>query len=440
MIVVETSPERQAEKTYIAEILLGRLLGLSYRMQWRPKAKEYTIMAPGGQFLTMPDLFFSQNAHSSYWNNAANIPSTVQYSNDSPNWASLWGQARIRKESPQHLHIESDLFAAAFFMLTRWEERALPHRDAYGRFPASASLSAQNGLLDRPLVHEWAELIGQCLRQSGYRLPEILPSKTEIELSCDVDHPRLWERPWRRLRTIGGSLLRPQPLQNALFWLKRNPNAPADPYDTFDTLMDWAERRNGQMTFHFLGERPKRQDCWYDLNDPYVREVMRRIDRRSHQIGFHPSREAALDEQQFSIELAGLRRVSPQPVQEARWHYLCFSAPETWTMLEKHGFNTDATAGYPDGEGFRTGMCLPFPVFDVENSRALNLIERPLIAMDVTLAQYRRYSPEQMRRRLDVLLAQCRQHRGQLTLLWHNSSLHTAYWRPYWLALERWGC
>jgi hypothetical protein len=87
--------------------------------------------------------------------------------------------------------------------------------------------------------------------------------------------------------------------------------------------------------------------------------------------------------------------------------------------------------GYPEAEGFRCGICHDFPVFDLKSRTQLPLRELPLIAMDVTLAMYRGYTPAQAASKLQALYNEVKVHNGVFTLLWHNSSWNTAFWEPY---------
>ena len=97
----------------------------------------------------------------------------------------------------------------------------------------------------------------------------------------------------------------------------------------------------------------------------------------------------------------------------------------------------DSTVGYPEHPGFRCGICQDFPVFDFEQRKTLILREKPLAAMDVTLAQYRRWSPERAYDELMNLRRESDKHGGEFVLLWHNSSLagwEWEGWREVWRA------
>jgi hypothetical protein len=54
-----------------------------------------------------------------------------------------------------------DLFAAAFYLVTRYEEYLPFIADRHNRFEASQSVLFKHGLLERPLINEWAEDLKQ---------------------------------------------------------------------------------------------------------------------------------------------------------------------------------------------------------------------------------------------------------------------------------------
>ena len=91
----------------------------------------------------------------------------------------------------------------------------------------------------------------------------------------------------------------------------------------------------------------------------------------------------------------------------------------------------DSTLGYPEAEGFHYGICQDFPVFNFLTRKMLNLREKPLTAMDVTLALYRKYSPETAFEKLQNLRRQTERHGGEFVLLWHNSSWNSYFWADW---------
>ncbi|HMC17387.1 MAG TPA: hypothetical protein VKI18_17255, partial [Albitalea sp.] len=94
--------------------------------------------------------------------------------------------------------------------------------------------------------------------------------------------------------------------------------------------------------------------------------------------------------------------------------------------LDALGLAYDSTLGFPDVAGFRCGTCHAYPMFDLVERRALSLLERPLVLMEVTVI-----APTYMNlghgdaafSLMTGLRDSCRRFGGEFALLWHNSNL-----------------
>jgi len=396
MLTIRTAPTHQPEKEYAFYVLLHEMLGVSYRVEYQANRKHILRIPQGAEF-EFPDEF-------PLLANPATFP---------------------LRPTP------FDPFAAAFYLLSRLEETDLSvERDDHGRFPAAKSKACLGDFLHRPVVNEWAEELWEMLLSYGWR-GERKHRKFRLCISCDVDHPRLWWSTIDRAKTILGALVKRGDPNEAAYWFRNHLFHAKDPYDVFEEWFDLFEENGVTAQFNFMGERPKSSDCWYPLRHPFVLRLMEKIAVRGHQIGFHPSYEAYASEESFQAELESLREVSPLPVTAGRQHYLRFSTPQTWQCWESAGLLEDGTLGYPEAEGFRCGICHDYPVFDVAQRRMLRLRERPLLAMDVSLAWYREYSPEQAIEHLCNLRSTVEKHGGDFSLLWHNSSWNTPFWEDW---------
>lgn len=413
MIRIITSPCWQPEKEYVFHVLLREMLGLEYRVEYE-SVTGHTLRLPNGTVLEIEDWFpildatdnheFAARLSESYL-----VNSPLPHSSNSP---------------------IPDLFATSFFMLTRWEEVASLSRDVHGRFPAEESLAWKQGFLNRPVVNEWADWLWHTLVHLGWR-GERKKRQFQLSISCDVDHPRLWWSYADRVKTLGGAIFKRMDLRETDYWFKNYVFGKIDPYDVFEEWFAIFERNNIVAQFNFMGERPRSSDCWYPLYHPFVQNLIDKIAGRGHNIGFHPSYEAFESQDVFERELASLRKISPVEVTSGRQHYLRFDASKTWQVWVAAGLQEDCTLGYPEAEGFRCGICHDFPVFDTKQRKMLNLREKPLLAMDITLALYRGYTPEQASVVLSTLYSEVRKHGGDFTLLWHNSSWNAAFWEDW---------
>lgn len=418
------------EKEYAVELLMTELPGIEWEIQFTPESSGYLVELPNGCSVSIRDDFFREVG--SDYLSPEFIPdrgANTENPFDQSPLAVLYGEPIFSLEGSCY-YCGLDLFASAYFMATRWEEYVLPFRDEHGRFPADRSLAFRSGWLDRPVVHEWSQLLRQILESLGFNPPE-KQARFRLEISCDVDHPLLWWQSSDWLRTTGGALFRRHSLKEAVYWLKYKMTSNKDPYDVFDEWLEMFEQHQLAAQFNFLSEREHGSDCWYPVRHPFVLEKIREISSRGHKIGLHTSYESFNNTELIAMERTALERITGLSVTSSRAHYLRFGVPDTWRCLHEAGISTDSTAGYPEAEGFRTGMCTSYPVFDFLNRKKLPLQEQPLVAMDVTLALYRRYSPGQALERLFNLKKEVLKYNGTFTLLWHNSSWNTHFWIPW---------
>ena len=413
MIRIITSPCWQPEKEYVFHVLLREMLGLEYRVEYESVAGQ-ALYLPNGKVLEIEDWFPILDA-------SDNREFPIRLS----------GSWLVNSSLPQSSNSPiPDLFAASFFLLTRWEEKASISRDVHGRFPAKESVAWKHGFLNRPVVNEWVDWLWEHLVRCGWQGAR-KKRQFKLSVSCDVDHPRLWWSKAEWVKTLGGAIFKRMDLKEAGYWLRNNVFSKKDPYDVYDEGLDLFEKNNIVAQFNFMGDRPRSSDCWYPLQHPFVQGLIRKIADRGHKIGFHPSYEAFDSQEVFERELASLRKISPIEISSGRQHYLRFDAPQTWQMWEAAGLQEDCTLGYPEAAGFRCGICHDYPVFDTIQRKMLNLREKPLLAMDITLALYRGYTPEKASAILSALRSEVEKHGGDFTILWHNSSWNTAFWEDW---------
>lgn len=414
------------ERTYIVNILFKQFLGLNYTLEIAESAAHpYQITWENKQLLFTSD-FFPKSEQESYLS-PEYLPQISHYQEKNFDTIVLYGKPNI-VWSDSEITCGIDLFGSAFFMLSRWEEYVEKTRDAHGRFPASVSIAYQNNFLHRPIVNEYVELLWKMLQHLGI-LQKRKAWQFKIIPTHDVDLPRLWWNVKDKARSLAGSLLKRRSLKE-FSTLTNSVIKNKDPFDTFDYLMSESEKNGLQSHFFFMSGGTSEKDNHYIISHPEIQNLIQSIHERGHYIGFHPSYNAYNNSEQFGKELDTLQLVSPQPITSGRQHFLCFEVPTTWQIWEQYGMAWESSMTYPEQVGFRCGVCYPFPVFDVLERKALQLIERPLIAMEVSLVQYQKASVDESNLQLQQLKNTVQQYNGELVLLWHNSSLNLQ-WAQY---------
>jgi hypothetical protein len=456
-LLVRAPASYAAERRYILSVLLGERLGLDWRLLEHEDPVWQIVRAGddvGAATLVLPDVLFQTEPRD--WLTAAvlppqplrrlaipqglappesrELPVIFGRSLEEPANGDPW----LGVETPnpgRRAHCGIDLFGAAFFLLTRYEEVVVGDRDRHGRFPAWASLAHQEGFLDRPLVDEMVELLAALVNRLW---PGSVADRSafRVRLSHDVDWP-LGAAGLAAGKVVGScaaDLVRRR--DGRLAWrrwwafLRNDPEI--DPLNTFDQIMQWSEGAGVRSAFYFIAERTAGSiDGAYAVEDPWIRALMRRVHQRGHEIGLHPSYGSYRDPCQIRWEFERLRAVCREEgIDQQTWggrqHFLRWENPTTWRGWEGAGLDYDSTLTFPEVPGFRCGTCHEYQVFDLQARQALRLRERPLIVMEGSLRDYQRlrWSPavEEILRLAEI----CRRHRGDFTLLWHNSMLASA--------------
>ena len=216
------------------------------------------------------------------------------------------------------------------------------------------------------------------------------------------------------------------------------------PYNTFDRLADECESRGLRSALYFIARKtPFGPDAKYGIDDPWIRDLIRRLHARGHEIGLHASFESCSDRMRARHEITALKAMCEQiGVRQSVWgsrqHFLRWKTPQTYATLEFAGLDYDSSMTFAENAGFRCGTCHGFEPFDLIERRVINLVERPLVVMDTTVIDYMGLGTgDAAIEKISTLKQRCRSVKGCFTLLWHNSNLNSAdHWRLLLSALD----
>ena len=340
-----------------------------------------------------------------------------------------------RRDGGYYIHF--DVLGLTYWMLARVEEIDRTDLDIHERFPASSSHAFKYGYLERPIVDEWLHILGQVVHRQWPGL-KVKKHSFKRYVSHDVDRPsRYGFANLKNLaRRMAGDTLRGN-LKGALFgpWVRLNTKTrlhPSDLYNTFDWIMDQSDQHGLTSAFYFICGHTSTMDGEYQIEHHSIRNLLRRIHARGHEIGLHPSYNTYDNPNRLKCELNRLQQVcAEEGVQQTVWggrmHYLRWKHPITLRALADAGICYDSTLGYADHAGFRCGTCMEYMAWDSIEDSAVNIRIRPLVAMECAVLAKRRMALERdcesMEKFLSLMHA-CKAVGGNFSLLWHNSELH----------------
>ena len=430
MLVVKINDRFVPEKRYILETLLHQFLGLEFTLNISPDNVDYELNFNNTTKIIIKecDLFKKHYTHELDYLHLDNIPDSIfKFKNeftDGQELVVLYG-TNVFTKTRNSIISGVDIFASSFYMLTRWEEFVIKERDLHDRFESRNSLAKKFSFLKRPIVNEYVAFLKNMI---SYLTKDAIftERKYEVMISHDVDVPFYWGgNKLKRLVVELLDTLRERSfatLPYRLFsFLKTVLQVEKDPYDTFDYLMHKTEEIGSKSHFFFMSGGTSARDNSYQLTDKKIVDLIQKIVRNKHYIGFHPSYNAYNNQYQFSQELKSLKRTNFNFSLIGREHYLRFEVPKTWQIWSDNNMLWDSTMAYADNIGFRCGSCYEFTVYNILTRKKLSVKEVPLIVMDCSLFDYEKLSEEEAIIMVQELSQLVKLHGGTFTFLWHNS-------------------
>ena len=387
-----TIPQRfYAERKYIIDIFFREFLGVDFQLK-TGQDPFYTISLEKGRII-IEDHFFNHFAGDYLFPSALPLKTEKAVNDFCPeqDMPVLFGNTKlIIQEEADGLCIRTgiDIFAGAFFMLSRWEEYVKTNRDEYERFPVSESLAYQQGFLHRPVVNEYLEFLRKMLIYLGCS-QTMIRHQFRVFPTHDIDFIQYKGGYWKSLGKDIFKYRHVKLIRNKLLQF------PKPVYDTFDFLMDKSDEAGCTSCFYFIAAPDSDKDNTYYLETPAFQKAISKIRQRGHYIGFHAGYETFNNKALFAQQKSDLEKACEAQITSGRQHYLRFSIPDTWQIYEDCGMHEDATLIFPEQPGFRCGTCYSFPVFNIKTRKQLKVRENPLIMMDTTFMYYTRSSPSE---------------------------------------------
>ena len=350
----------------------------------------------------------------------------------------------VYSETDSSIQIPYDILTPSFVLLSRYEEfnvfaLGLVDYDKHDRIPFEGTLAYKYGLVEIPLVDEYAMLLREWL---CFHFPdrfEAVPRTPRIVPTHDIDILYRFKSRFQAWKSIlGRDLLINRDLKMARKSLKEYKKWKTHPYwDPYlRAAVEMLEREQEQHLhpiFFVKATENGHPDATYDVNDPLLQHLIWNVTSRGGQIGLHGSYPSAEHLQYLHKEKQNLSELCDKTISVSRQHYLrTFFAddPNSLDLWRQVGITDDYTLGFAERCGFRCGTCHPYPLYDVRNDRVTNIIEHPLIVMDGTLFDYMKLPVGKAKKLVMKLKQRCFDVEGDFVFLWHNHAT-TREFEPY---------
>ena len=330
----------------------------------------------------------------------------------------------------EHYTVPFDIFAAIFYLLSRYEEY-LPHQtDKHNRYPAKESVLYKQQLLGRPIIDEWVKKFAEKLEEKG-----IVTKKKSFQFLPTYDIDIAWKFKHKSLKQSIGSMFKDlvnfrftaiSERMQVLFFQKN------DPYDTFDWISNLENRKIEKPIIFILAAS---ENTAFDKNILPVKMPMKNLIKRlgkENFIGIHPSFYSDVQADKLIDEKILLEKTIQKPIQISRQHYIKNKIPTCYRQLIAADIKEDYSMGYGTDLGFRAGTSHSFYWFDLENNNTTNLKIHPFCFMDTTAHFELKLWPTEAFEQLNSIAKKVKNTNGKLITIFHNSSLGSdKQWRDW---------
>ncbi|MFP5040611.1 DUF7033 domain-containing protein [Parasediminibacterium sp. JCM 36343] len=338
-----------------------------------------------------------------------------------------------------------DVFAAIFYLLSRYEEY-LPHeKDVYGRYAHINSVAYKNNFLALPVVNFWVQDLMRQLQIADRELsivnrqpvavwglttdhsPFTFCPTYDIDIAYAYRYQPLW-------KNVGGFF---KDLANGNFEkLMERANVYSgtkpDPFDVYDWLHTMHKHYQLSPVYFFLLAKKR---GIYDRNiSPRVKGMQQLVKKHAakYKVGIHPSWQSGDEDGLLVEEIKSLQHITQQPCIFSRQHYIRLTLPKTYRALISTGITEDYSMGYGSINGFRASVASPFFWYDLERDEATKMLLRPFCYMEANSFFEQHFSAEEAAEELQQYHDVVKQAGGQLVTICHNHFLTTQpQWEPW---------
>lgn len=338
-----------------------------------------------------------------------------------------------------------DIFAATFYLLSRYEEY-LPHKkDMYGRYAHENSLAFKEGFLDMPLINIWLQHFKEELKRkfpdakfSDARF-DFIPTYDIDEMFCYLHKPS-WKARAGNIRSV---------LKNDTWEIKERQEVldglVPDPYDSFDRIkfLHTIYHHLQGIVFILVAEKNGK----YDKNiSPHKQEFGEKLrgffdkmpewdkaPKPDLKAGIHPSWQSGDKPGLIKKEMDLLQYEIGVEARASRQHYIRFTLPQTFRQLLDAGIYSDYSMGYGSINGFRASVASSFYWYDLEKEEQTRLELFPFCYMDANSFFEQKQTPQQALEEMMKYFEVIKSVNGLMITIWHNTFLGThkrfAGWR-----------
>lgn len=316
-----------------------------------------------------------------------------------------------------------DIFANAFYLVSRYEEYLPTVLDNHKRYKPESSVAFQKNFLKLPVVNMMALHLKDLILAKH---PEYYfkPIPYTFVPGIDIDNAFAYKhKGFLRSFVSFSNLLVKFKFKKFMNRAKVVLGFAPDPYDSYDKQNSLHDQYNVRAKYFFLLGDYNSFDKNINYRNKYLQAIIKKVSLK-HDVGIHPSYHANYYDKRVNKEIDRLKGIlGVNQITESRQHYLRLKFPETYQNLIACGIKHDYTMGYSTQLGFRASICTPFPFYDINKETQTELIVHPFVAMDATFKYFLKIRASEVVYHIKPLYEIVKKVGGEMGVVFHNESI-----------------
>ncbi len=318
-----------------------------------------------------------------------------------------------------------DIFAASFYLVSRYEEYLPFLPDAFNRFEAENSLAYQYDFLKIPLVNLWILEFEKLLIKKKPNLIITHKSYTYVS-TIDIDNAYKYQEKGV-MRSIGGYLKsivkfdKADLKQRTSVLLRKE----KDPFDSYEYQLEIQKKYKLKIIYFFLLGDYGVNDKNHPSNNYGFQQLIKHLSDYALP-GIHPSFGSNGKLNQVKVEINRLAKITHRDVFHSRQHFSMLKFPDTYATLLELGITNDYSMGYAMFNGFRASFCLPFYWYDLDDELETGLKIHPYCISETTLRYNDHATPLNISEFVSPIINEVKKYNGELITVFHNDTMGTS--------------
>ncbi len=317
-------------------------------------------------------------------------------------------------------NIPFDVFAASFYLISRYEEY-LPHiKDEHGRYPFKESIAYRNNFIEQPVIDIWMHKVLDALLK---HFPDLQYKKKKYKYTSIIDVATSHCYAHRGLvRSFGGFLYDlgrfkfKRIFQRVSVWI----NPQNDPYDNFDYLISLHKKHKIKSMFFFQFADYSTFDKNVSTSNNKFRYLIKSVADYSV-VSLSASYSSFSNLEVLKEEKMKLASLINRSIKYVRFRYNRIEIPTTYRNLVDADFREDFTMGYTHQIGYRAGTCTPFFFYDIHLESQQPIRVHPFTMHNYALNHLK--NEEEILRKMDLLYRQLKYVEGNFVGIFSNELL-----------------